>query len=96
MAFNEIGVELEFIDDGIDEKGTVVRCSNPNYNLEIGSVVVAVDSRYFRPTEVDLLIGDASKAKNKLGWQPKISLQDMVKEMISADLENTKTNCLSK
>ena len=90
MAFNEIGVELEFNDDGIDEKGTVTRCSNPNYNLEIGSVVVAVDSRYFRPTEVDLLIGDASKAKNKLGWQPKNSLKDMVKEMVSADLENNK------
>ena len=90
MAFNEVGVELEFTGSGIDEKGIVTKCSNPDYNLKIGTEVVGVDTRYFRPTEVDLLIGDASKAKIKLGWQPKISLQEMVEEMMLADLEKAK------
>ena len=90
MAFKYVGVELEFTGSGIDEKATVTNCSNANYDIKIGSEVLGVDTRYFRPTEVELLIGDASKAKNKLGWEPKISLREMVADMISADLKMLK------
>lgn len=86
LAFGEIGVELEFTGKGIDEKALVKSCSNKKYQFEIGKEVLAIDKRYFRPTEVDLLIGDASKAKNKLGWTPEYTLTDLVKEMVSADL----------
>jgi GDPmannose 4,6-dehydratase len=87
MAFGEIGVELDF--KGKDEKeyAVVSACTNPDMQLEIGSVVVAVDANYFRPTEVDLLLGDASKAKEKLGWEPKYDLPALVSEMVQADLE---------
>ncbi|MES2588231.1 MAG: GDP-mannose 4,6-dehydratase [Bacteroidota bacterium] len=86
IAFSEIGVELDFVGKGIEEKAFVKSCSNEKYMLEIGKEVLAIDERYFRPTEVDLLIGDASKAKNKLGWIPEYNLKDLVKEMVSADL----------
>ena len=71
MAFLELGIEVEFRGEGVDEKGYVKKC-NGEFVLESGKEVVSVDSRYFRPTEVDLLIGDASKAKNELGWIPMI------------------------
>ncbi|WP_405350979.1 GDP-mannose 4,6-dehydratase [Nonlabens sp. Asnod3-H03] len=86
MAFQYIGIELEFNGEGVDEKGTVKSCSNPDYQLEIGKEVVAVDPRYFRPTEVDLLIGDPTKAKEKLGWVPEIALQELVNDMMKSDL----------
>jgi GDPmannose 4,6-dehydratase len=86
MSFKHIGVELEFKGKGINEKAFIKVCANPKYNLEIGKEVVEVDSKYFRPTEVDLLIGDASKAKNKLGWIPENSLEELVAEMMSSDL----------
>ena len=86
MSFQYIGIELEFTGVGVDEKGTIKSCSNPDYQLEIGREVVAVDPRYFRPTEVDLLIGDPSKAKEKLGWVPEIALQELVNEMMESDL----------
>ncbi|WP_207435344.1 GDP-mannose 4,6-dehydratase [Sabulibacter ruber] len=88
MAFGEVGVELEFVGEGTNERGIVASCSNPDFLLEIGREVVAVDPRYFRPTEVELLIGDPSKAKNVLGWQPKYDLAALVKEMMEADVEN--------
>jgi GDPmannose 4,6-dehydratase len=87
MAFHEVGIELEFIGTGVDEKGLVKSCSNPTYQLPIGKEVIAVDSKYFRPTEVDLLIGDASKAKNKLGWVPEYHLNELVKEMMESDIK---------
>ena len=87
MAFTEVGVELEFKGVGVDEKGYIKSCSNPSYQLEIGKEIVAVDSRYFRPTEVELLIGDATKAKEKLGWVPQYDLQDLVKDMMQSDLK---------
>ena len=65
----------------------MVSCSNPEYQLEIGKEVLAIDPRYFRPTEVDLLIGDPSKAKNKLGWEPEYSLEDLVNDMMASDVE---------
>ncbi len=87
MAFAEIGVELEFKGKGIDEKGFVKSCSNPRYQIETGKEVLAVDPRYFRPTEVELLIGDATKAKEKLGWVPKYKLKDLIKDMMKNDLK---------
>jgi GDPmannose 4,6-dehydratase len=87
MAFNEVGIEIEFKGAGVDEKGYVKNCNNPNYQLEIGKEVVSVDPKYFRPTEVDLLIGDASKAKNKLGWIPEYELSELVKEMMASDIK---------
>lgn len=87
MSFREIGVELEFKGEGIDEVGIVVSSSNPDYLLEEGKTVVSVDPKYFRPTEVELLIGDPSKAKAKLGWEPKYDLQALCSEMVQADIE---------
>jgi GDPmannose 4,6-dehydratase len=86
MAFGEIGIELEF--KGRDEKeyAVVGACNHPDFQLETGRVVVAVDANYFRPTEVDLLLGDATKAKMKLGWEPKYDLPALVSEMVQADL----------
>lgn len=86
MSFAEVGIELSFSGEGVDEKATVAACNNPAYQLPIGKQVVAVDPAYFRPTEVELLIGDASKAKQKLGWTPKHTLADLVKEMVASDL----------
>ena len=87
MCFKHIGVELEFKGKGENEKGYIKSCNSNEYQLEIGKEVVAVDSKYFRPTEVELLIGDATKAKEKLGWTPKYELQDLVTEMMESDLK---------
>jgi len=86
MAFAEVGIEIEYRGKGIDEVAVVTACHNPNFQVPIGQQVIAIDKRYFRPTEVDLLIGDASKAKKLLGWQPKHSLHDLVKDMVQSDL----------
>lgn len=86
MAFAEVGIEIEYRGEGINETAVVTACHNPNFQVPIGKEVIAVDKRYFRPTEVDLLIGDPSKAKKLLGWQPKHSLQDLVKDMMQSDL----------
>ncbi|MFK7906142.1 MAG: GDP-mannose 4,6-dehydratase [Chitinophagales bacterium] len=87
MAFDHIGVKLSFEGEGVEERGIVVSCSNPEYVLPIGKEVVAVDARYFRPTEVDLLIGNPEKAKQSLGWKPKYDLPMLVHEMVASDLE---------
>ena len=92
MAFAEVGIELEFKNSGINEVGLVKKCFNNEFQLPIGKEVVCVDVRYFRPTEVDLLIGDASKAKNKLGWTPKHDLDFIVKDMMQSDLKLMKKN----
>ena len=86
MAFMEWGVEVEFSGEGVDEKAVVRCCNNAEYKVELGKEVVAVDPRYFRPTEVDLLIGDASKAREKLGWSPKYDLKALVADMVEGDL----------
>jgi GDPmannose 4,6-dehydratase len=90
MAFEEAGIEIAFEGEGDKEKGVVVDCSKEKYQLPKGKEVVAIDPNYFRPTEVDLLIGDASKAKAKLGWKPTYSLQEMIREMVLSDLETYK------
>ncbi len=87
MSFREIGVELEFKGEGESETGLVGTCSNPEFQLAVGREVVAVDPQYFRPTEVDLLIGDPAKAKEKLGWEPRYDIQMLCSEMVQADLE---------
>jgi GDPmannose 4,6-dehydratase len=87
MSFNHIGVKLEFKGKGTNEKGYIKESTNSKYKLEIGKEVVRVDTKYFRPTEVDLLLGDATKARNKLGWIPEYSLEELVKEMMMYDLK---------
>jgi len=86
MAFGEVGIELEFSGQGENEIGKVKKCNNPEYNLPVGKEVVAVDKNYYRPTEVDLLIGDPTKAKTKLGWKLKYELKDLVKDMMTSDV----------
>ncbi|AFK05411.1 GDP-mannose 4,6-dehydratase [Emticicia oligotrophica DSM 17448] len=87
MAFNEVGIELSFEGEGVDEKGKVVACNDERYQLPIGSVVVEVDPKYFRPTEVDLLIGDPTKSQTVLGWKPKYDLPALVKDMMDSDMK---------
>jgi GDPmannose 4,6-dehydratase len=87
LSFLEVGIELVFEGENETENAKVKACNNPLYQLEIGKTVVKVDPQYYRPTEVDLLIGDPSKAKNKLGWKPNYNLNSMVKEMVATDLK---------
>lgn len=85
LAFMELGIEVEFRGEGVNEKGYIKACLG-DFQLEKGKEVVSVDSRYFRPTEVDLLIGDASKAREKLGWVPEYNLDMLIKDMVQSDL----------
>jgi len=87
MAFAEVGVEVEFSGEGVDEIAKVVKCNNPEFQIEVGKEVVAVDPRYFRPTEVELLIGDPTKSMEKLGWKPKYDLKALVNDMVAADVQ---------
>jgi GDPmannose 4,6-dehydratase len=87
MAFSEIGVSLEFKGADQNEGAFVAACSNPQFQLPIGKKVLAVDPVYYRPTEVELLIGDPTKSQTKLGWKPKYDLPALVKEMVAADLD---------
>lgn len=86
MAFAEVGIELAFEGIGVEEVGIVTACRNPEYQLPIGKKVVGVDERYFRPTEVELLIGDPTKSNEKLGWKPKYDLKALCAEMVESDL----------
>jgi len=86
MTFEELGAEIEFKGEGVDEKG-YIRSSDGRFNFKKGQEIISVDSAYFRPTEVELLIGDASKARQKLGWSPKYTLREMVNEMVAHDVE---------
>ncbi|HEX2936358.1 MAG TPA: GDP-mannose 4,6-dehydratase [Bacteroidales bacterium] len=87
MSFAELGIEVEFQGKDAEEKGIVKKCNNPEYQIEIGKTIVAVDKRYFRPTEVELLIGDPTKAQTKLGWKPKYDLPALVKDMVQSDVK---------
>ncbi len=86
MAFQEVGIELEFKGEGVDEKAFVVACNHKDYQVEIGKEVLSVDPSYFRPTEVDLLLGDPTKAKEQLGWVPEYDLAGLVKDMMQGDV----------
>ena len=87
MAFLYIGIELEFSGEGINEKATIFKCNNPAYQLDIGKEVLSIDPKYFRPTEVDLLVGDSTKAKTKLGWELEYDLPALVKDMMQSDMK---------
>ena len=80
-AFEDVGFELEWQGDGVDEKG---------YDTKTGRCLIEVDPRYFRPTEVDLLLGDPTKAKDKLGWEHETSVRQLAAEMVQADLQTMK------
>ena len=92
-----LGIEIEFMGKGLEEKGVVKSIDGDDAPaINVGDVVIQVDSRYFRPAEVETLLGDPSKAKYKLGWVPEISVQDMCSEMVINDLNIAKRNCLLK
>lgn len=84
-AAKAVAIEMEWKGQGVDEKG---------YNAETGECLVEVDKRYFRPTEVETLLGDPTKAKEKLGWVPKITLEDMVTEMVEHDIQIAERDAL--
>ena len=87
MSFAEVGIELEFTGSGVNEKATIIKCNNPLFQIETGKEVLSIDPAYFRPTEVDLLIGDPTKAKEKLGWVPEHDLAYLVKDMMQSDVK---------
>jgi GDPmannose 4,6-dehydratase len=87
MSFKELGIELEFKGEGANEKAYITSCNNDKFQLELGKEVLSVDPSYFRPTEVDLLIGDPTKANEKLGWVPEHDLASLVSDMIQSDLK---------
>lgn len=87
LAFKEVGIELEFKGKGVNETAIVVQCNHPEFQLELGKEVLSIDPAYFRPTEVDLLIGDPTKAKEKLGWVPEHDLASLVKDMMQSDVK---------
>jgi len=90
LCFKYVGIELEFKGEGVNEKGYVKSCNDGKFNLKVGKEVIGVDKNFFRPTDVDLLIGDSSKALKKLGWKTEFSLNDIVKDMMEYDLRNCK------
>jgi GDPmannose 4,6-dehydratase len=97
MSAKELGIELIFSGEGIDEIATIAKITGKNVRaLQVGDVIVRVDSRYFRPAEVETLLGDPSKAKRRLGWEPEITVEEMCKEMVIHDLEQAKRHALLK
>ncbi len=96
MSFREVGVTLSWEGEGVDEVGTVATVSGQDFPLPVGAEVVSVDPRYFRPTEVDLLIGDPTKARLKLGWKHEYTLAEMCSEMVRSDIEVFKRDQLLK
>jgi GDPmannose 4,6-dehydratase len=96
LAAARLGITLAFSGDGMAEVGTVARVEGSRSRCRPGDVVIKVDPRYFRPTEVESLLGDASKAKSKLGWSPRISFADLVREMVDADYASAQRDSLVK
>ena len=87
MSFGELGIELEFSGKGINEKAIVTNCKNSEFKIPLGKEILSVDPHYFRPAEVDVLVGDPSKSKEKLGWIPEYDLENLIKDMIWSDIE---------
>ncbi len=87
LAFKYVDVDIEFSGKGADEKGIISKSSNKNFKFKVGKEVVKVDPKYFRPSEVDILVGDATKAKKELGWEPKITLEKLIDDMMESDLK---------
>lgn len=97
MSAKELGLELEFQGEGVNEVAVVKSISGDNApSIKVGDIIVKVDPRYFRPAEVETLLGDPSKAKSLLGWEPEISVEEMCAEMIQSDLEVAKKHALLK
>ena len=96
MCFAEVGIVLDFIGKGAEETAVVKSCNNYEYQIEVGTEVLSVDPKYYRPTEVDLLIGDPTKAKEKLGWVPEHDLGSLVKDMMQSDVKLMKKNLYLK
>jgi len=97
LAFAEVGINLRFEGEGVDERGIVDSIDKSKYQsstsqqinkstLDVGQTLIEVDPGYFRPTEVDLLVGDSGKARNKLGWKPNYNLKTLIEEMVTADV----------
>ena len=106
-TFKEIGIEIEWKGKGVDEVGVVrsyegrsnskkLLVSNDDNHLKEGAVIVEIDPRYFRPTDVEYLQGDATKAKKELGWEPKITFNEMVSQMVKTDLEDASMDQLCR
>ena len=95
-AFETAGIEIEWQGEGLQEKGVIRSVSEDISHLKAGDVVIEIDPRYFRPTEVDTLLGDPSKAYEKLGWETKISFEELVQEMVSEDLKKARMDCMCK
>jgi GDPmannose 4,6-dehydratase len=87
LSFKEVGIELAFKGSGVNEKAFVVSCNNKQFQLELGKEVLSIDPSYFRPTEVDLLIGDPTKAKEKLGWVAEHDLSSLINDMMQSDVK---------
>jgi GDPmannose 4,6-dehydratase len=97
LSAEHLGVTLKFAGEGVNETATVAAIAGDKApGLKVGDVIVKIDPRYFRPTEVETLLGDPSKAKAKLGWRPEITVQQMCAEMVAADLEEAKKHALLK
>jgi GDPmannose 4,6-dehydratase len=107
LAASELGITLQWKGKGARETGIIKKIAENKSrltplaqrrknNLKPGDPIISVDPRYFRPTEVDTLLGDPSKAKKKLGWEPRISFEDLVREMVSHDLEEAQKDELCK
>ncbi|MCA0935166.1 GDP-mannose 4,6-dehydratase [Vibrio alginolyticus] len=97
LSAREVGIELEFSGEGVDEVATVISVIGENAPaVRVGDVIVRVDPRYFRPAEVETLLGDPSKAKEKLGWEPQITVEEMCAEMVQSDLDKAKQHALLK
>ena len=96
FAANELGIAIAFSGQGDQEIGTVTAVSGDKANCKVGDVIVRVDPRYYRPTEVETLLGDPSKAKQKRGWVPKITLRELVSEMVKADFAAARRDSLVK
>ena len=89
---NELGIEISFEGKGEAEVGVISKLNKVNKNIKIGDIIVRVSSKYYRPAEVETLLSDPQKAKNELGWEPKISVKDMCAEMVEEDLKLAKQN----
>ena len=86
MTFHYIGIDIKFKGSGKNELGYVYK-NKSDYELNEGSIIVKIDDRYFRPSEVDILVGDYSKAKKDLGWTPKYQLKDLIKDMVDYEIK---------
>ncbi|MCW3117446.1 MAG: GDP-mannose 4,6 dehydratase [Chitinophagaceae bacterium] len=96
LAFAHAGVQVSFVGENENEKAIVTGKQHADIKVNEGDIVVEIDKRYFRPTEVDLLLGDSTKARQKLGWVPKYSLSELVKEMVDADIRNFRKDIILK